>query len=283
MKVVKFILGVFFILGGISLIAQGIVIAGLLMFVLGALFLPPVSEQLKEKFKIWRSKGIRYVFYIVILGIIGAFVPIDKLDAQALKETNSVASQKDENSKEDTQSNKKSNFKTCIYVEGDSYVIPDLIAADIYTNLQDKGFSVNKNIKNEGTDIHCYLSTPNLKYDVIVTGCSPDEIISVETTTIDYSGNNLEGVKAFLGYMATLQYKNSKPEEARGWVEENINKDGAEKTIGGVTFSIHFKSKHSKFMRMQIKEDQEQNIEEISSEKTSKEKKIRFDGNGNIK
>ncbi|MFC4687844.1 hypothetical protein ACFO4P_12945 [Epilithonimonas pallida] len=282
MKVVKYTLGVFFILGGIGSISQGIMIAGLLMCVLGALFLPPVSEQLKEKFKIWRSKGIRYVFYIVILGIIGAFLPIDELDAQALKEKSFMVSQKDENPKEDAQSNKKSNFKTCNFVGGDFYIIPDLIAVDIYTNLQEKGFSVNKNIKNEGIDIHCSLSYGGLKYDVIVTGCTPSDIISVETTAMDASGNNSEAIKSFLGYMATLQYKNSKPQEAREWVENNLNKDGAETTIEGITFSIH-KSKYSKFMRMQIKEDQEEIIDDNQLEEPSKEKKIRFDGNGNIK
>lgn len=283
MKVVKYVLGVFFILGGIGSIAQSSVVGGLLMFVLGVLFLPPVSQQLKEKFKIWRSKAVRYISYIAIFGIAGAFIPIDLLDSQALKEANSTTSKKDGNPDLVSHNNKKSNFKTCTYVEGDSYIIPDLIAADVYTNLQEKGFSVSKNIKNEGTDIHCSLSDGSLKYDVIVTGCTPSDIISVETTAIDASGNNPEGIKSFLGYMATLQYKNSKPQEAREWVENNLNKDGAETTIGGVTFSIHFKSKRSKFMRMQIKEDQEETIDKNQLEKPSKEKKIRFDGNGNIK
>lgn len=280
MKVVKYVLGVLFILGGISSIAQGIVIAGLLMFVLGALFLPPVSEQLKEKFSFWQRKGIRYVSYIVLLGIIGAFVPIDELDAQALKEVNSAT--KNEYSNQGSQSSKKLKFKTCNFLGDDFYIIPDLIAADVYPNLDSRGFTINKSIKNEGTDIHCYLSLPDVKYDVIITGCSPNELITVETTAIDYSGNNLEKVKSFLGFMATLPYKDSKPEEARAWVEKNINKDGAETTIGGVTFSIHFKSKHSKFMRMEVKEDKE-NKEEVMPEKKSSEKKITFDGNGNMK
>lgn len=77
MKVVKYILGVFFILGGISALVQGAFGAGLLTAILGALFLPPVSDALKEKFKFWQNKAVRYVSYIVLFGIVGVFMPKD--------------------------------------------------------------------------------------------------------------------------------------------------------------------------------------------------------------
>lgn len=74
MKLVKYVLGVLFILGGIGSIAQCSIIGGLLILILGAVFLPPVSEQLKEKFSFWQRKGIRYVTYIVLFFIAGAFM-----------------------------------------------------------------------------------------------------------------------------------------------------------------------------------------------------------------
>lgn len=258
MKTVKYVLGVFFILGGIGALAQGSIGAGLLIAILGALFLPPVSDSLKEKVELWQNKAVRYVSYIVLFGIGGVLagnaggLVKERNVVNTPKKENHSTEEKDENPKKD-----KLNFKTCNYAGGKFYVIPDMIAADIYINFEERGFKVNKSIKNEGTDIHCNLSTPEVEYDVIITGCTPNKIISIEAMTIDYSGNNLESVKAFIGYVATLQYKNSKPEEARQWVEENINTDGAKTTIGGVTFSINFKSKNSKLFSMQIGDGEE--------------------------
>lgn len=240
------------------------------MAALGILFLPPISDSLKEKSKIWQNQGLRYVSYIVLFSIAAVSMPKDlkALEApdRALRQERSRTSKK-----------AKFNFQTCNYVGGKFYIIPDMKAADVYINFQERGFKVNKDIKNEGTDIHCYLSTPDIKYNVIITGCTPNKIISVEAGVIDYSGNNLESVKAFIGFVATLQYKNSKPEEARKWVEENINIDGATTTIGGVTLSIHFKSKHSKSFSMEIKE----NKEEVMFKEGLSEKRVYYDGNAN--
>lgn len=265
MKVVKYVLGVLFILGGIGALAQGAFGAGLLTAILGVLFFPPVSDSLKEKFKFWQNKVVRYVSYIVLVGIAGAFMPKDVTSTKTSEqkvERNDVENVVEENNntveqKESSPKQTKLNFKTCNFFGGQFYVIPDMIAADVYINFESKGFEVNKNIKSEGTEVYCELSTSNVKYNVTVTGCTPKDIISVTATTIDYSGNNLEAVKAFMGFVAALQYKNSKPEEARKWVEENINTDGAKTTIGGVTFSIHFKSKHSKSFIMQIGDGEE--------------------------
>lgn len=261
MKVVKYVLGVLFILGGIGSLASGAFGGSLFMIILGALFLPPISDALKEKFKFWQNKAVRYVSYIVLFGIAGAFMP---KDLPQNNKTGATKENKPVEEKESTPKQTKLNFKTCNYAGGEFYVIPDMKAADVYINFQERGFKINKNIKNEGTDIHCELSTSDVKYDVIITGCTPNKIISVEAMTTDYSGNNLEAVKSFIGFVATLQYENSKPEEARKWVEENINIDGAKTTIGGVTFSINFKSKHSKTFSMQI---QETNLENESNEK----------------
>ncbi len=75
MKVVKYILGVFFTLGGIGSMAQGGFGAGLIILILGIAFLPSVSEQLKEKFKFWQNKAVRYGSYVVLFIISGVLMP----------------------------------------------------------------------------------------------------------------------------------------------------------------------------------------------------------------
>ncbi len=74
MKTVKYILGVLLILGGLGGIKDSI-ITGLIIFVIGLLILPPVSEKLKEHFKFWQNKGVRYGSYIGLFILSSIFLP----------------------------------------------------------------------------------------------------------------------------------------------------------------------------------------------------------------
>lgn len=250
MKVVKYILGTLFIFSSLGAIVQGNFLVFLFLMILGLVFLPLISDLLKEKFKLWQNKAVRYVFNIILFFIVGMFIPRDlSVSEKKVTKSNNLEL---ENDKKKNLELSNFNFKKCNYGGGDFYIIPNMIAADVYITFQKRGFKINKNIKNEGTDIYCELSTSDIKHDVIITGCSPDNIIYVEAMITDYSGNNLEAAKSFIGYVATLQYKDSNPEEARKWIDSNINNDGAQTTIGGVTLSINFKSKYSKSFSMKV-------------------------------
>ncbi len=67
MKNIKYIFAVVLILAGLGGIFKGSVLGGILLSVLGVLVLPPVSEQIKEKFSFWQKKGVRYASYGVLL------------------------------------------------------------------------------------------------------------------------------------------------------------------------------------------------------------------------
>ncbi|MGV6946001.1 DUF4352 domain-containing protein [Sphingobacterium kyonggiense] len=66
MKVIKYIIGVLLIIASIGGLKQGSTMPALLIAVLGALILPPVSDWMKSNFKFWTQKPIRYVSYIII-------------------------------------------------------------------------------------------------------------------------------------------------------------------------------------------------------------------------
>lgn len=272
MKVVKYILGILFIFTSLGAVAKGSFLAFLFLMILGLVFLPPISDLIKEKFKLWQNKAIRYVSYIILFFVAGIFIPSD-LSVPEKKIPKSNNKERKNANKENLElSDSDFNFKKCNYGGGDFYIIPNMTAGYVYTNFEERGFSVSKNIQSQGTDIQCTLQTPNVKYDVIITGCTPSKIISVEAMVIDYSGKNINDVTAFLAFVATLEYKNSNSEEARKWVQENINIDGAKTIIGGVTFRINFKSKFSKAFSMQI--------EESEQKKVVGEKKVYYDANG---
>jgi len=65
-KVIKYVLVVSFILGGIGTIFKGSFISGFLLTSLGVIFVPQVSDLLNDKIKLWSNKPIRYGVYIGI-------------------------------------------------------------------------------------------------------------------------------------------------------------------------------------------------------------------------
>lgn len=101
MKILKYILSVFFILGGIGSLASGVFLTGLLTVILGILFLPPTSDTLKEKFKFWQKKPIRYISYIGLFFIVGAIIPKDVTITKNNGQKNNVRNVADFKSKKD--------------------------------------------------------------------------------------------------------------------------------------------------------------------------------------
>lgn len=85
MKVVKYILGVTLLFGGFASIFEDKISSGFLALILGAIILPPISEQLKEKFKLWQNKGLRYVAYIFLFFLFG--ITLEKQEAKQKAES----------------------------------------------------------------------------------------------------------------------------------------------------------------------------------------------------
>lgn len=98
MKVLKFLIGGFFIIASLGMFTQKEVLTGLISVVLGVIILPPVSENLKQKFKLWNSKGVRYISYFVLLSLGGMTSKKVKFPEPTPQVTNDKAV-KSENSK----------------------------------------------------------------------------------------------------------------------------------------------------------------------------------------
>lgn len=71
--VAKYFLFTFFILGIFATILsdeEETITSMVLLFILALLFLPSISDFLKEKFSFWRNRAVRYLVY-AILFIVG--------------------------------------------------------------------------------------------------------------------------------------------------------------------------------------------------------------------
>lgn len=112
MKIVKIILSVLFILGGIGIASQGSIVSGVVSIVLGALLLPQISEKLKGTLELWKKKAVRYTTYIILLIVSGA-TNNQALDNSTTNE-NSVSNQNSVSEKSQFQAyldNSKNNIQ----------------------------------------------------------------------------------------------------------------------------------------------------------------------------
>lgn len=121
--------------------------------------------------------------------------------------------------------------------------IPELTAASIYEDFQGKGFTVDKQIQDGDGFWTCHRSFENSDYDVRIYGTSPNNIIEIRGAYANNGKGNTNALAAeFLGYLATIPYLNSIPNESQKWVSENISKN-AKKDFGDVTFELFANSK----------------------------------------
>ncbi len=134
--------------------------------------------------------------------------------------------------------------KESIVVDGK--YIPGLEAVDIYLNLEKKGFKV----KHEKNDLqewwNCTSQMDSNDLQVEIFGKSYNKITAVHVTALNSFGIN-NTIKEFLGYVASLPYSGSKPEEAKKWVENSFNGNNTT-IINGVQFETYAKTPYSRIL-----------------------------------
>ncbi len=117
MKIFKYILSVFLTFTGFSLVVYGDIGAGIIIFIIGGIILPPISESLKEKLKFWRNRAIRYSVYIGLFFTSSFFMDIDKQQKET-KQSNIIEDVKNNtdtvvyNQKTDVAKNDFSNIES---------------------------------------------------------------------------------------------------------------------------------------------------------------------------
>jgi len=119
--------------------------------------------------------------------------------------------------------------------------IAGLAAADVTINLKDKGFKCTGPTINKFATWECDFMPDSgaFEYHVEVMGRTPTNIFSVDCTVLNFSTLSTEEIAGeFLGYMATLPYKDSDPTTARQWVDDHLV-DGGKMTIGTAQFYLY--------------------------------------------
>ena len=136
-----------------------------------------------------------------------------------------------------TSSNQSTNTEQTKEIEKIKY-IPNISASDIYLNLEKKGFV--REVAS-GKEWIYKLDQEGYNFTVSIVGDSPQKIIGVKTTFIEYTHTQKppdSTIKVVFIYILGLinQSPNSKDSIAL-WLENNMNKD-ATTNIEGINYSI---------------------------------------------
>ena len=121
--------------------------------------------------------------------------------------------------------------------EPEELVIPGLAPVDVYGNLEGRGYACGGPELVVGESFwRCEGSDLSAEYVVEIWGPDGSSVRLVEATAISMDGSPVGA--SLLGFVATVPYKGSNPEEAQLWVEENVGAERASTKIGGVSYEL---------------------------------------------
>lgn len=133
-------------------------------------------------------------------------------------------------------------------IQIENLYIPEFCASDIYINLKQKGFKCEgpnlwksefqgKQIVNWICD---YSDSQGSAY-VNIYGHEPCNIFGISSTSQNFTAkeSNLKLHQDFLGYLASIPFKNSNQQQNHNWVKKTLQNRKWEKHIDGpVTFEL---------------------------------------------
>lgn len=131
-------------------------------------------------------------------------------------------------------------------------IIAGIMPVDIYKNLEDKNFTLNKNFHGaDGNSWVCTSKNEGEELSATVFSHNINTVESISATIICTPPKMASSHVDFLQYVSTAAYDSSQPKEASLWVGKNINKDKATTNIGGVSFTINSPTKWARTLTIE--------------------------------
>jgi hypothetical protein len=138
----------------------------------------------------------------------------------------------------------------------DKNVIPGLKPVDVYLNFTDKGFA-KEGPRSLAANMVFWKVSRNLNeadLQVEIFGKSASSVYKITAMSTNYGSPQNKTPENFLGYIATLPYKNSNPNKAQNWLKKHINTN-ATTIIGKVKFDIYANSERVRILEMYYTEE----------------------------
>lgn len=136
--------------------------------------------------------------------------------------------------------------------KAESAYIEGLYAADVYKNLENIGFTCEKDFVDDPvvkSIWYCEDSSSEYLYNVEISTDLQSRVLGVEAMSTNLSSkSNAEISKDFLGYVATITYENATPNESSNWVKTNFGRHDFKNTVAGVDFHLYETNRTSLLM-----------------------------------
>ncbi|MBL7954398.1 MAG: hypothetical protein JNJ91_05125 [Flavobacteriales bacterium] len=119
-------------------------------------------------------------------------------------------------------------------------VISDLNPVDVYLNLEQRGFTVTKNLKPGQLSWTCRQTWPSVEFVAETFGPEVDRASLVRATvTADGVNKTALAGRDYLLLVASVPYTGAQPQVAHDWLLANFDNDSATTSIGGATFTLY--------------------------------------------
>lgn len=119
--------------------------------------------------------------------------------------------------------------------------IPGANPVDIYLNLENKGFKIDKQLSSGNCSWMCTKIESGLSYTVNILSEKPSQIQQVAVTAVIDGSNpdkQIIAAKPFIKWVSSFPYEGQDVQQLASWIETNFNTNGASITIGTVQFTI---------------------------------------------
>jgi hypothetical protein len=118
-------------------------------------------------------------------------------------------------------------------------LIPGLAPVDVYLNLEQRGFTVTKDLKPGACSWMCEQLYPSVKFNASVYGPETDVVsfIRGEVMADGVEKTALAG-RDFLAFLASIPYDGAESQAAHDFVVQNYDLDSSVARIGGVQFTL---------------------------------------------
>lgn len=121
-----------------------------------------------------------------------------------------------------------------------SSLIPGLNPVDVYLNLEQRGFTVSKNLKPGELSWTCTQTWPSVEFVAETFGPEVDKASLVRATvTADGVNKTALAGRDYLALVASIPYTGAQPQVAHDWVLANFDQDSSTTNIGGATFTLY--------------------------------------------
>jgi|GEM_PF-5043249 len=113
------------------------------------------------------------------------------------------------------------SIATSSAVAATSPVLPDLMAVDIYLDLQPKGFTFDDWKQQRTRSMKCGKSNNGVA-DVCIYSPNVTQVQMVEAAYVGLDAKSRSFARDFFGYLATLPFKGNNASASRAWVEKAV-------------------------------------------------------------